>query len=270
MKVERIVTLMICLAAFALPCRATGSHKNAIQISSYNLIFTKIKINGREVLALIDSGSFRSVELSSTLAKELKLSLDETKSIARRYEGKDLFIKSGRVDSLAIGEYEKRNVDIDVIDGDIENISKKVNTSFDVILGWGFLSRFYTLIDYKNRSLILSESPLKLGKDRVMVNYTVVKNVPTIKGIIDGIDVTLLFDTAAPMCNIDLSLVDSSKGEKVTKEIVIENNLVRTEWRIKDLTTIKQSLGCSGVIGNSLLKDYAIYFDTANKVIHFY
>jgi hypothetical protein len=268
MRAKRATLIAAFLLLVAFPSYAALVHKNPIQISPYNLVFTKIKINGKEILALVDSGSFRTVELSSTLANELKLSLTETTKVARRYEGKDYPLKSGRIDMLAIGDYEKRNVEIDVIEGDIENISKQVNTNFEAILGWGFLSQYYALIDYKNLSLQFSESPITLGNEKLSINYLVSNNVPVIKGLIDNQPVNLLFDTGAPMCNIDLSIASAPKGEKVSKAVVIEKDKLLLEWRVKDLSAIKKSLDCVGVIGNNLLKGYAVYFDTKNKVIH--
>jgi hypothetical protein len=263
-----LVALLLPVSTLA-QCQVTV-HKNAIQISPYNLIFTKIKINGKEILALVDSGSFRTVELSSTLAKELNLSLTETTKVARRYEGKVFHLKTGRIDSLAIGDYEKQNVEIDVIEGDIENISAEVDTNFEAILGWGFISSHYTLLDYKNLSLQFSESPMTPGNKKLSINYLVVNNVPVIKGLIDNQPVNLLFDTGAPMCNLDLSMTSAPKGEKVSKEVVIEKNRLPLEWRVKDLSAIKKSLDCVGVIGNNLLKGYALYFDTKNRVVHLY
>lgn len=264
---------IMLMAAVLFPMSAFAQsqitvHKNAIQISPYNLIFTKIKVNGREILALVDSGSFRTIELSSTLAKELSISLTETTKVARRYEGKGFYLKRGQIDSFAIGDYGKRNVEIDVIEGDIEDISRQVNTSFEAILGWGFLSQFYTLVDYKNLSLQFSEIPITLSNKKTSINYSVVNNVPVVKGFIDSRQINLLFDTGAPMCNIDMSLVSVLKGEKVSKDVIIEKNKFSLEWRVKDLSAIKKSLDSVGVIGNNLLKDYAVYFDTKNKVIY--
>jgi hypothetical protein len=267
-KRATIITVFFTLAVF--PSYGASVHKNAIQISPYDLVFTKVKINGKEILALIDSGSFRTVELSSTLAQELEVSLTETTRVARRYEGKDFYLKSGKIDSLIVGDYEKRNVGVDVVEGDIESISKQVNTDFEAILGWGFLSQFYTLIDYKNLSLQFSESPLVPGKEKLSINYTVVNNAPIVKGIIDNQAINLLFDTGAPMCNIDLTLGGVPKGEKVSKEVLFDQNTLPLVWRVKDLTAIRTSLGCAGVIGNNLLKRYALYFDTKNKVIRLY
>lgn len=270
MKVKRAAVITAFLMLTVFPSHGATVHKSAIRISPYNLVFTKVKINGKEILALIDSGSFRTVELSSTFAQELKVSLTETTRVARRYEGKDFYLKSGRIDSLIVGDYEKRNVEIDVVEGDIENISRQVGTNFEAILGWGFLSQFYTLVDYKNLSLQFSETPLDRGTEKMSINYTVVNNAPVVKGTADNQAISLLFDTGAPMCNIDISLAGAPQGEKVSKEVLLDKNALPLEWRVKDLTAIKKSLGCAGVIGNNFLRSYAVYFDTKNKVIHLY
>jgi hypothetical protein len=268
MRLQRATLIAALLLLSSAPLSAATVYKNALQISSYNLLFTKVKVNGMEVLALIDSGSFRTVALSSTLALELKLSLTETQKVARRYEGKDYYLKQGRLNSFTIGDYQKRAVEVDVVEGDIENIARQVGTDFQVILGWGFLSQYYTLLDYKNLSMQFSETPLAMGKDKLSINYSVVNNVPVIKSVIDNQAVNLLFDTGAPMCNIDISIAGAPKGEKVSKEALIEKNGLQLEWRVKDLSAIRKSLGCAAVIGNNFLKSYAIYFDTGNKIIY--
>lgn len=270
MKPERVTLLVVLVVVLASPSAAASVHKTAIQLSSYNLIYTKIKINGLEILALVDSGSFRTLQLSSVLARELKIPLTETMKVARRYEGKDFHLESGRIDSFVIGDYESRNVAIDVIEGDIEDISRQVNTKFEAILGWGFLSQYYLLLDYKNLSMIFSEDPIVLGTSGFNINYTVVNNVPVIKGLVDNLPINLLFDTGAPMCNIDLIMGGASKGEKVSKELLIDGKRFSLEWRVKDVAAIKKSLNCDGVIGNNFLKTYAVYFDTKSKVIYFH
>lgn len=269
-KIIKAVFLISILLMSSPSSYAATIYKNAIQISPYNLIFTRVKINGKEVLALIDSGSFRAVELSSTLAEELKIPLVETTKIVRRYEGKDFYLKSGQIDKLSVGNYEKQKVAIDVVEGDIENISKQVNTNFEAVLGWGFISQFYTQIDYRNLLMQFGESPLKFDKDKLKINYSVVNNAPVVKGTIDNQAINLLFDTGAPMCNLDVGIAGAPKNEKISKKLQIENNNFLLEWRVKDLTAIKESLGSDAVIGNNFLKNYTVYFDTKNKVIHLY
>lgn len=267
----RRTVLSITLAAIPwFHSGAANLYRNPIQLSAANLVFTKVQVNGREVLALIDSGSFRTIGLSATLAEELKLTLTDTTKIARRYEGKNFYLKKGQIESLKIGEYERRDLEVDVTEGDIEGISKQVGTDFGMILGWGFLSQFQFVVDYKNLSLQFGDSPVDTGQDRLRINFSVTGGVPVIKGLIDGQEMNLLFDTGAPACNLDAGVANAAKGEKVAKEAVIEKTKFPLEWRVKDLSAIKSSLNSSGVIGNNFLKDYAVYFDTKNKVIHLY
>jgi hypothetical protein len=266
--IKGALSLAALFLAFSAPARG-ANYKTEIQISPYNLIFTKVRINDREVLALIDSGSFRAVEVSSTLARELSLPLADTTKVARRYGGKDFYLKSGLVDRLQVGDFESRQAEIDVIEGDIENISKQVNTDFAVILGWGFLSRFYATVDYKNHVMQFGESPLAPGQGEWSVSFSVVNNAPVIQADLANQPVSLLFDTGAPMCNLDVGLAGVAANEKVSKEVQIEKRRFLLEWRVKDLSAIKKSLGCGGVLGNNFLKEYAVYIDPKAKVIHF-
>lgn len=105
MKATRAILIATFSLVSASPTYAATVHKNAIQISPYDLSFTKIAIDGRKILALIDSGSFRTVELSSTVARELRLPLTETTKVARRYEGNGFHLMSGRIDRLGIGSF---------------------------------------------------------------------------------------------------------------------------------------------------------------------
>jgi Aspartyl protease len=242
-----------------------------LQLSDYNLVFTLAKINGHEARALIDSGNFRAVQLSSTLAQSLKLALTKTDETLRHHEGKDLSLASGRIDSLAIGDYERRDVEVGVIEGDVEKIAAQVGTKFDVILGWGFISQFHMLLDYKRRSMQFSARPLAAGASAFSLKYSVVNRAPVVRGSVgpgNAEEVNLLFDTGAPMCSLDLDLANAPKGAKVSKDLTLAEGRIPLEFRAKDLTVIRKSLGCVGVIGNNLLSQYAVYFDPDAKMIH--
>jgi hypothetical protein len=241
-----------------------------LQLSPPNLIFTRVSIDGRDVLALIDSGSFRAVQLSSTLARDLGLALTGTPRMAVRQDGKPLFLKTGRVDRIAVGGHEKRNVEIDVIEGDIESIARQVGTAFDAILGWGFLSQYHTVLDLKNLSMQLSTTPVPLGPFTFDMSYVVISGVPVIKGAIGARDARFLFDTGAPMSNLDLGVAGAPNGEKVLKEVFLGHSRVALEFKVKDLKVIRKSLGCVGVLGNNLLKGRTAYIDPARKIIHLY
>ncbi len=269
---RRPVSTILLAAALLLPAISSAAEPSStpLQLSPPNLIFTRVSIDGRDVLALIDSGSFRAVQLSSTLARDLGLALTGTMRIATRHDGKPLFLKSGRVNRLAIGRYEKRNVEVDVIEGDIENIARQVGTAFEAILGWGFLSQYHTVLDLKNLSMQLSDTPLPVGPYTFRMSYIVASGVPVIKGAIGTQDARFLFDTGAPVSNLDLGVAGAPEGEKVLKEVFLGHSRVALEFRVKNLSVVRKSLGCVGVLGNNLLKGRTVYIDTAGKVIHLY
>ena len=261
-------------AQVAAPKRADGGapvYRATLELSDYNLLFTPVKINGHEARALVDSGNFREVQLSSTLAQSLKLALTKTDETLRRHEGKDLSLASGRIDSLAIGDYERRDVEVGVIEGDVEKIAAQVGANFDVILGWGFISQFHMLLDYKRRSMQFSARPLAAGASAFGLKYSVVNRAPVVRGSVgleNAEEFNFLFDTGAPMCSLDLDLANAPKGAKVSKDLTLAERRIPLEFRAKDLTVIMKSLGCVGVIGNNLLMQYAVYFDPDAKMIH--
>jgi hypothetical protein len=246
-------------------------YRATLELSDYNLLFTPVKINGQSARALIDSGNFRAVQLSSTMAQSLKLAPTKTDETPRHHDGKDLSLASGRIDSLAIGDYERRDVEVGVIEGDIEKISAQVGTKFDVILGWGFISQFHMLLDYKRRSMQFSARPLAAGASAFSLKYSVVNRAPVVRGSVGpgkAEEVNLLFDTGAPTCSLDLDLANAPNGMKVSRDLTLAERRIPLEFRAKDLTVIKKSLGCVGVIGNNLLSQYAVYFDPDAKMIH--
>src|SRR5262249_22722774 len=153
----------------------------------------------------------------------------------------------------------------------VESIAAQVGTKFDVVLGWGFISQFHMALDYKGLSMRFSARPLATGTNAFSLNYSVVNRVPVARGSIgpgNTEEVNLLFDTGAPMCTLDLDSANAPKGVKVSKELTLSDRRFTLEFRAKDLTVIRKSLGCVGVIGNNFLSQYTVYFDPDAKVIH--
>jgi predicted aspartyl protease len=270
-KLETLgVAIALLILAFVRPGAAATVYSNPIENSESNLVFTRLKINGKEVRALIDSGSFRSVQLSGALAEELRLPLTDTETVARRYEGKDLHLRTGQIATLVLGEFEQHDVAVHVIEGDIENIAKQVHTDFQVILGWGFLSQFCIAMDYVHLTMQWSDSSLSLGTERWKTSFAVVNNAPVVDGVVDGQKIRFLLDTGAPTCTMDTSLVAESSAGPITKSATIEANTFSVNWKVKDLSAIKKSLGCLGVLGNNFLKTYTVYFVPKERMIYFY
>src|SRR5262249_56175024 len=107
------------------------------------------------------------------------------------------------------------DVEVGVIEGDVEKIAAQVGTKFDVILGWGFISQFHMLLDYKRRSVRFSARPLAAGASAFSLKYSVVNRAPVVLVSFcprNAEEVNLLFDTGAPACSLDLDLANAPNG----------------------------------------------------------
>jgi hypothetical protein len=264
-----VSSLAFCHSAHSQSIPASQNvYRSEIQLSQYNLIFTKVKINGSEALAMIDSGAYYTAQISLKLAHRLGIALSEDQTDrVRDINGKIIHPMAGSIASLSIGDYELRDLRVQVVEGQIERIANQVSTEFEVTLGWGMLSRSYLVVDYKRLRLMFSDNPIDLGQSQINIGYEVVNRVPTVRGAFSEDDVRLLFDTGAPRCSIDTEYAKVPAGEIIAKQLSLAGNKLPLEWRVRDLSAIRKSTGCLGVIGNNFLKSYAVYFDPKNKII---
>ncbi len=239
------------------------SFEAPLEWSDYHLLYVRVVIAGRECLASIDTGSFRSVEISSTLARELKFPLETTSTIARRHGGREFPLQKGRIASLAIGKWETKDVSIDVAEGDIEAIAAQVGVKFDVILGWGFFGQFPTQVDYPVRKLRWG-APFPASKDDLVIPFEVVNRIPIVTGRIAGQEIKFLLDTGGPMCLLGPPLAEGAAiNEKTKNTLRLGGKDFALEFRVKDLA----GRSFAGVIGNNLLVNYRVTFDPEKKEI---
>ena len=248
---------------------ALGANQVSLEISDYPLLFAPVRINGTPVQALIDTGSSSSVRLSARLAQALGLVLvTDARSVVQALDGRRLAVQRAAVDTLAVGDWVESNFEVEVAGNRIESISAQVGTSFDAILGWGFLSRRNFMLDYRRRVLRFSESPQQPAPKSVPIAYTVVNRLPVVAGLWDQRPLKLLLDTGAPMCNIDTLFAGVPTGEIVLKDLILGSMNLPIQWRVKDLAVTRQALGSAGTLGNNLLRQYAVFVDVRNRLIY--
>jgi hypothetical protein len=246
-----------------------AGYVTTLQLSPYNLLFAKVTINNKEALALIDFGSFRSIELSSTLANELDIALTNSSSTVFHSDGKSYPLQTGIIDSFAMGNYSVKKVAIDVARGDIERISAWVNTKFDVVLGWGFFSKFNLLLDYKNLTIQWNEQAFDCNDYKYAFNYVAKNGVPIVEGItIDTLTANFLLDTGAPTSNIDSTITNQPVGSMTNRQVAIQGIPFDLLLRVKNLGRIRDSLGCKGVLGNTFLSSFTVCIDASRKKIY--
>jgi predicted aspartyl protease len=252
-----------------VPAQQTAAvYKVAIEVSDYPLVFVSVQVNDRQVRALLDTGSSSAVRQSSRLARELKLALvADTKASVQGLDGRRLAMERGKLDTLSLGGMLDKNVGVEVTGDRVESVSSQVGTPFDLILGWGFLSRYHFLLDYRRGLLLFSEGPLPPPGQGEAIPYSIVNRLPVIPASIAGQDVKLLLDTSAPMCNLDAAFAQATAGQILSRKLLLGSKPVMVEWRVKDLSVTRQALGTTGTLGNNLLSRYAVHVNIRERTI---
>jgi CubicO group peptidase (beta-lactamase class C family)/predicted aspartyl protease len=243
--------------------QASSGHQVGVEISSYQLVFVPVRVNGTSVRALVDTGSYLGVQVSQTVAKKLGLPLQESLQTASRYGQSKRLLRATVVD-LGLGKLDLPNLEGTVSEEDIERISQKVGTEFDVILGWNFLSQFNIALDLSQRTMTLG-GQMKLEAPELRLTYEVVNRVPVARGVLGGKPVRMLIDTGAPTCNIDPSRTSSPIGSMVPEEVELGGKMLTLDWRVKDLGPAGKGLGVDAVLGNNFFVGRRITFDSVKK-----
>lgn len=202
-------------------------------------------------MALVDTGSVRGLQISARLQQALAIKAETRTGTNQRYEGGGRAVFSGVADEFVLGPYRGVAEPVEIVAGDIEAIATQVRTPFDAILGWPLLSRFDFAIDYRARRMRLdTDGPPPTGAVW-RLPLVVGKALPVVEGMIDGRSVALLVDTGAPMSNLDISAATEPPGAQVTRTLDLSGRTQPHRFRIKDLTPIRRSLGCTAVLGHN-------------------
>ncbi|MFO1183554.1 MAG: aspartyl protease family protein [Bauldia sp.] len=233
-------------------------------IADYGLPFVAAELAGRAVVALIDSGGSRGVQVSETLARELGLSLSATAETTRRLDGSIRPVMAGTAESFTLAGSRFAPQTVAVAGDDIEAIAKQVGFAFDVILGWPFLGARPFAIDYPGRRF--QSGALPAAGDLLL--KLLAARAPVTEGTVAGTNARLLVDTGAPMCNLDASLAGGAAiGTIVTRPLVLAGRGLEAAFRVRDLAPIRQGLGATAVIGHNVLKAYRFSFDPSDGAI---
>lgn len=253
------------------PAAPPDVFRDSVQISPYGLVFVQAIVNGHAELALLDTGSSSTLEMSPALAQELAIPLSaDTQRTIRGHDGRAFPAQWGRADSVSLAGYVVRNVSFDVPGDRVDGIAQEVGTPFRLIVGWGFVSRFRMLLDYTHRSIEVSDLPITRRHARLTVDYDDDHLVPVVHARMDTMALRLLVDTGAPMCSLGPERAGGPVLQPAERKIRLGRARVGAEWRVQDLSVIRRGLNCDGVIGNNLLSRYAISFDPIAKRMRWY
>ena len=262
-----------CCAVLPLawPREILAADAVALQVTDYPLSFVPISIDGEPVRALLDSGSSTALRLSARLAARLNLALTpRPNAFVQGLDGRRISLQQGRIQRFTVGAITQDAVEVEVAGERIEGIAAQVGTAFDAVLGWGFLSRQYFVLDYPARRLLLAASPSDpTVMQGTQVPVVTTQGLPTLQGRIDDAPVQLLLDTGAPMCNIDQASAGAPIGSIVSRQLTVGGLQLPMQWRVKDLSAQRRAVDSAGTLGNNFLMRYSIAFDPVRGTIRF-
>ncbi len=253
-------TLLAMAGACALgPVPALAA---AITRSSYNLLFCTVDVGGHAALALIDSGSSHALQMTPALAATLDLALQDSPQTSQRHTGGRRAQRSGRVQHITVAGTRFDGVEVDVIEGDIQNISRQVNTDFDVILGWPLLSSQAFTISYPAPALEFAAS----GKKGIPLPCTDAARVPIVPVWIAGQVRMALLDTGAPASKIDASISDPARlGQSLPLAVRLGEQEISPSFQVRDLGALSRGTGAVAVLGNDLLARFEVLWSPAQR-----
>lgn len=119
---------------------------------------------------ILDTGAGVSV-LSPDLARRLAVVVTETRE--GMGAGGRVKISLGSVESLTVGRYKMRGVQVGMTD-DLDRIAAAVGAKVDGVLGYNFLKHFRLTIDYRKSALRLSQTagePEEGGHARAQIKF---------------------------------------------------------------------------------------------------
>jgi hypothetical protein len=259
MLTRRDIVLGVASACALSPVSGSAA---SITRSSYNLLFCPVDVGGQPALALLDSGSSHALQMTPALATTLAIALQDSPQASQRYAGGRRPQRSGRVQHITIAGARFDGVDVDVIEGDIQNISRQVNTDFDAILGWPLLSSRAFGLNYSTPALEF----VAADKSGITLACTDSARVPIVPVWIAGQVRMALLDTGAPKSKVDASIGDPAKlGQSLPLAVRLGEQEEQHLFQVRDLGALARGTGAAAVLGNDLLSRFEIFWSPTKR-----
>jgi aspartyl protease len=239
-----------------------------LTVTAYGLAYVPIEVGGARALALVDTGSFMPLEISHRLARRLRVTLRPTDQIAAGYDFEKTRVFEGSV-ALRIGAFRERSTTAAVVGDTLEQTERLVGTPFDAVIGWGFLRKYYTLIDYRLQRFQFDARPFTGRGYRIAVRFRDENDAPLIDGSVDGKPTTLLLDTGAPHCTLDSVTFALPPRALVERSLTIGDSTQRLQVFARDMS-VNRPLGVDGIVGTNLLDRYAVAIDPHDGLVELF
>ncbi|MBU1720977.1 MAG: aspartyl protease family protein, partial [Bacteroidetes bacterium] len=253
----------------------------SIEKSQYGMLFTTIQVNGNPVNAIIDFGDPNRLQLSETLVKKMHIPVVKTDRVAMDVVGNQYEVNDGIIDSVQVGEWILKNETFSSSPGEMELISRQIDTEFHAVIGWGFFSDYYITMNYHNNQIIVSairEIPTQFSFSGQLDNQS---SYLILQSKINGVPANLILDTGAPLTLLDSSFFANNVFPSTDTQVVhsgdtIPLKTISTTFRSSsvDLSYLIYELSAInflavGVIGGDVFDEYQVYIEPVEKWIYF-
>lgn len=238
-----------------------------LERNPYGFIFTTIEVNGHPAKAMIDFGDPNLLQLSGSFAKEHEIQLEATNAVAMHVDGSTFSINEGTVSQVKIGTWLDEQVVFKSSPGEIESVSQQIGTPFEAVIGWGYFSQYYTLMNYADNVFQVSKDKPKMKKSLYSKGYNKDSNYLSMELQLENNAANFILDTGSPYSLIDSSYVVLNELE--TLDIKLGENQLPLNLHTQDLSLLQQ-INAVGIIGGDFLQEYRILMDPFGKELIFY
>lgn len=262
----------------------------------HNLPMLKIKIDGKILIFIIDTGT-QTTSIYKNVADKIKANIlgkNKYESIGLTGNVNEF---SGLLENLTIGKTKFQNIPVDIFDANSIDINFLFFNIYhlDGIIGWDILKNFDFTIDYKNEKLILRKPQKQDNQHRnlfwyymPMVKFYVGKNnYPLLLHFDSGTSESLFSARAMSwVLGVDTNTLKTSKkkvygivGSTKQKYFIYpdfsfytlsSNDVIYlnfTNIRLGDNIALHSAkLATNGILGSAYFKDKAVRIDILNGI----
>jgi predicted aspartyl protease len=259
------------------------------------LILLPVSVNGQGPFEFIlDTGAGTSL-LSPDLAQKIGAKIIASKE--GQSAGGKVSVSLAKVDSLALGETRRDDVDVGIVD--LSHIGKAIGAKIDGDLGYNFFNRFQITIDYNNCEIRFddpkgveyfgtsarAEMPLRLAnpaKPLILVDTYLNGRGPFQFAIDTGTSTTAI----APELGKQLGLAGSPIGPATTGGSHVDVTAVSLQSfaigrsKVDNMavvvadffTVLSQAVGAKldGIVGYNFLRNYKVVIDYPNEILRLF
>ncbi len=231
------------------------------EVSPYGLIFTKLKVKDETVNAMIDFGDPNILQFSSKFVT--KHSIPVKKIQAKMYDirGNEYDINFGTIENVSVGKEALPKTPFSSSPGEMESVSKQINTEFNAVVGWGYFSKYFIQLDYNQRKFYLNKTQSPIAKFKAQTPLMEDVDYLIIPVSFKGHEVKAVIDTGSPVTVVDPSIAKySSPGQSTFN---IGSVKFEDKFYTEDLS-ILEDMGIKMIIGGTFLQKHIIHIDPFN------